>query len=185
MTKRRFVEIDPAMMTDVQRRVFEAIRSGPRGTVAEPYRLLLHSPDLADRVQRLGAYARYDSALPPRLSELAILVTARAWDNRFEWYHHVPDALAGGMPRAEIEAIARRERPQFDDAKARAVYDFCTELHDTRSVGDETFARAVAALDIPGVVDLIGILGHYALLANLMNAFEVSPPGEAEIPLVD
>ena len=185
MAGQRFVEVDPALMTDEQRRVVEAITSGPRGFVAEPYRLLLHSPELADRVQTLGAYVRYRSVLPPRLSELAILVTARTWDNRFEWYHHVRDALAGGVPRAEIEAIARRERPQFDDAKASVVYDFCRELLDDKSVGDETFARAIDALDIAGVVDLIGILGHYALLANLMNAFEVPPPGEAEIPLAD
>lgn len=185
MAKRRFVEVDPKAMSEAQRRVFEAIRSGPRGTVAEPYKLLLHSPELADRVQMLGAYVRYDSALPPRLSELAILVTARTWDNRFEWVHHVPEALAGGVPREEIEAIARRERPRFEDSKASAVYDFCRELLDDRRVGDDTFARAIDALGVAGVVDLIGILGHYALLANLMNAFEVPPPGEADIPLAD
>ena len=183
MDSERFIDLDPAEMSEAQRRVFEAIKSGPRGRVAEPFRMLLRSPELADRVQSLGAYARYGSSLPPRLSELAILITARRWNSPYEWHHHVRDGLAGGVPAQEIEAIARRERPAFDDAHAEALYDFATELYAKQSVGDATFARAKEALGIEGVVDLIGILGHYSLMAMVLNVFEVPEPDGTEIPL--
>jgi 4-carboxymuconolactone decarboxylase len=183
MSSERFVDLDPADMTDDQKRVFEAIKSGPRGNVAAPFRMLLQSPDLADRVQNLGAYVRYNSALPPRLSELAILITARFWDSPYEWHHHVRDGLAGGVPPAEIEAISRRERPDFDDEKADALYDFVTQLHTTHAVDDATFARAKEHFGLNGVIDLIGILGHYTLMAMILNTFEVAEPEGTKIPL--
>ena len=183
MSSERFVDLDPADMTDDQKRVFDTIKSGPRGNVAAPFRMLLQSPDLADRVQNLGAYVRYGSALPPRLSELAILITARFWDSPYEWHHHVRDGLAGGVPAAEIEAISRRERPDFDDEKADALYDFVTELHTTHTVSDESFARAKAHFGLNGVIDLIGILGHYTLMAMILNTFEVAEPEGTKIPL--
>jgi 4-carboxymuconolactone decarboxylase len=183
MDSKRFVDLDPAEMTDAQKRVFESIKAGPRGRVAEPFRLLLRSPELADRVQNLGAFARYGSSLPPRLSELAILVTARRWSSPYEWHHHVRDGLAGGVPAQEIEAISRNERPEFDDERAEAVYDFATELHTDRSVSDATFARAKDAFGIEGVIDLIGILGHYSLMAMVLNVFEVPEPAGTKIPL--
>ena len=185
MGSERFVDLDPAEMSEDQKRVFEAINSGPRGRVAEPFRLLLQSPELADRVQNLGAFTRYGSSLPPRLSELAIIITARFWNSPYEWHHHVRDGLAGGVPAKEIEAISRRERPDFDDEKADALYDFVTELHTNRSVSDATFDRAKATFGIAGVIDLIGILGHYTLMAMVLNTFEVAKPDGTKIPLED
>jgi len=183
MSGRRFVDLDPAEMSEDQKRVFEAIRSGPRGGVAEPFRVLLQSPELADRVQNLGAFVRYATSLPPRLSELAILVTARRWSSPYEWHHHVREGLAGGVPAAEIEAIGRNERPDFDDDEAEALYDFVTELQDTQAVSDAAFARAKAAFGLQGIVDLIGILGHYTLMAMVLNVFEVAEPEGTKIPL--
>ncbi len=179
----RFVDIEHSEMTDAQRRIYDAIADGPRGTVIEPYRLLLHSPELADRVQSLGTHARFDSSLSKRLSELAILIVARKWNSTFEWYHHVRDGLAAGVSASEIEAISQSERPDFDDPRAAAVHDFCTEMLIDQAVDQATFERAIETLGTEGVVDLVGILGHYGLLAMLLNAFEVAAPGEAEIPL--
>lgn len=183
MSSERFVDLDPADMSEAQKQVYDAIKSGRRGRVAEPFRMLLQSPELANRVQNLGAYVRFDSALPSRLSELAILITARFWSSPYEWHHHVRDGLAGGVPAEEIEAISRRERPDFDDEKADAVYDFATELHTTHAVTDATFARAKEQLGLQGVVDLIGIMGHYTLIAMVLNAFEVAEPEGTKIPL--
>jgi len=185
MAGERYTEPDPANLSEAQARVFEAIKSGPRGSVAAPFRLLLHSPELADRVQHLGAFVRYDSSLPKRLSELAILITARKWNSPFEWHHHVRDGLAGGVPAAEIEAISERRRPDFDDPKAEAVYDFCTELHTDLAVSEPTFERARMSLGEVGIVDLIGIIGHYSLVAMLLNTFEVPEPEGTKIPLSD
>jgi 4-carboxymuconolactone decarboxylase len=180
----RFIDLDPADMNEAQRRVYEAITSGPRGRVAEPFRLLLRSPELADRVQNLGAFVRFATSLPPRLSELAILITARKWSSPYEWHHHVREGLAGGVPAAEIEAIGKNERPSFDDDKAETLYDFVTELQAGHAVSDATFERAKAAFGLEGVIDLIGILGHYTLMAMVLNTFEVPEPEGTKIPLV-
>lgn len=183
MSGARFVDLDPADMTDAQKRVYDAITSGPRGRVAEPFRMLLRSPELADRVQNLGAYVRFNSALPPRLSELAILITARRWSSPYEWHHHVRDGLAGGVPPDEIEAIGKNERPKFDDPKAEALYDFVTELQGTHVVSDANFERAKEAFGLEGIVDLVGIIGHYSLIAMILNVFEVPEPEGTKIPL--
>ena len=128
------------------------------------------------RAQALGAYARYDSALPPGLSELAILVTARHWRAAFEWSAHVGPARAAGIPEAAIEAIRTGAEPALADAKSRAVYAVARELHGTRALSDATYAEAEAALGRQGLVDLIGILGYYTLVAMTLNAFAVPTP---------
>jgi 4-carboxymuconolactone decarboxylase len=136
----------------------------------------LYSPDLADRAQRLGAYVRYHSTLPAELSELAILVTARLWQADFEWHSHVDPARLAGIPDAVIEAVRRGAEPALEDARSRAVYTVARELHETRALSDETYARAEAALGRQGLVDLVGILGYYTLISMTLKAFEVSTP---------
>lgn len=182
-TKPRLQDLDPAAMSEAQRRVYDAIAGGPRGAVAEPFRVWLQSPELADRIQNLGNYLRFENQLGSRYSELAILIAARHWDNAYEWYHHVPAGLKGGVPANEIAAIARRARPDFEDDRAAAIYDFATELLRERSVGEANFKSAVEAFGQPGVVELIAILGHYSTFAMLLGTFEIEPPGAAGIPL--
>jgi len=126
--------------------------------------------------QRLGEYLRYRSALGLRLSELAILVTARHWDQGAEWAIHVPIALREGVHAATIAAVALGERPRDMAPDEAVVHDFCAELHRTRQVGDATWERAVGALGEQGVVDLTGLCGYYALLAMVMNAARTPPP---------
>ena len=163
-------------MTADQRRVHDEIAAGPRGTVVGPLRVWLHSPELADRAQKLGAYARFHSALPPALSELAILVSARQWRAAFEWASHVGPARAAGIPEAAIEAIRTGAEPALDNAKSRAVYAVARELHETRALADATYADAEAALGHQGLVDLVGILGYYTLVSMTLNAFAVPTP---------
>jgi 4-carboxymuconolactone decarboxylase len=163
-------------MTAEQQRVHDEIAAGPRGTVVGPLKVWLHAPKLADCAQKLGAYARFHSSLPPALSELAILVTAATWQADFEWHAHAELARKAGISEAVIEAIRRREQPALVDAKSRAVYAVSRELHRTRAISDETYAAAEAALGRPGLVDLVGILGYYTLVSMTLNAFEVPTP---------
>ena len=176
-TPPRIADIDPARLTPKQARVHDRIAQGPRGRVEGPLRVWLHSPGLADRAQALGQYARYDSQLPPRLSELAILVTARIWSSGFEWAHHAPIALAAGLDQAAIDAIAAGRIPDLPDAAARAVFAFAAELHRDRQVCDTTYAAARAALGEGALVDLVGICGYYSLISMTINAFGV-PHGD-------
>jgi len=164
-----------------QRRVHDAILSGPRGVVEGPLRVWLQSPGLAQEAQALGAYCRYGSSLAPGLSELAILVVGAHWQSGFEWHVHAPIALDAGVDPAAVEAIRRGETADFSDLPARAVYDFAVELLRTRAVSDTTYANAVAALGVQGAVDLVGILGYYTLICMTINAFHIPvPPGASE-----
>ncbi|MGH6953689.1 MAG: carboxymuconolactone decarboxylase family protein [Alphaproteobacteria bacterium] len=172
----RYRDIPPAEMTADQRRVHEAILAGPRGNVAAPFRILLGSPELADRVQRLEEFLRYRSSLAPRLSELAILATAHHWNAPFEWASHVPLALKAGVPSEVIAAIESGRRPSFAQPDEAVVYDVATELLAARDLSDSTFARAVECLGEMAVLDLVGLLGYYSLISILLTAYRVPPP---------
>ena len=163
-------------MTTEQRRVHDEIAAGPRGHVVGPLQVWLHAPGLADVAQKLGAYARFKTSLPPELSELAILVTGSAWQAEFEWYAHARLARAAGIPEPVIEAIRTGAEPELADPQARAVYAVARELHATRALSETTYAQAEAALGREGLVDLVGILGYYTLVSMTLNAFDVPTP---------
>jgi 4-carboxymuconolactone decarboxylase len=134
-----------------------------------PFVPLLRSPELMLRAKEMGDYLRYRSALPPRLSELAILLTARAWSQNVEWEIHHPEAIKAGLAASTIDAIASGRRPDRLAADEAAVYDVTTQLEQSKKVDDATYARAVALLGARGVVDLVGINGYYTLLAMILN----------------
>jgi len=181
----RLPELDPAHMTDDQRKVHEAIVSSPRGKVEGPLKIWLHSPQLADRAQALGAHCRYFSALSQRLSELAIAVVGAHWRAGFEWHVHAPIAISAGIPEAAIEAIRRGEEPALEQADEKAVYAFSRELVQTRKVSQPTYDQALTALGTQGVVDLTGILGYYTFISMTINAFEVDIPDGGKDPFSD
>ena len=163
-------------MSTEQRRIHDEIAAGPRGAVVGPLKVWLHSPPLADQAQKLGAYARYHSSLPPHLSELAILVTGSIWKADFEWYAHVGPARDAGIPDAVIEAIRTGVEPPLDDDRSRAVYAVAKDMHERRRLSSDTYEVARTALGEQALVDLIGILGYYTLISMTLNAFEVETP---------
>jgi len=165
-------------LTPRQKEVHDAIVSGPRGQVLGPLAVWLYSPDLADRAQKLGEYVRFNTALEPRLSEMAILVVGRHWDCQFEWYAHEPIAARQGLSRSTIESLRAGKRPDGMKPDEAALYDFATEFFRTHKVSDQAYAAARQAFGEKGVVDLIGILGYYSLAAITLNASETLPPGE-------
>lgn len=175
----RIRDIAPDEMTPAQLRVAEAAAAGKRGHIPAPLRAWLHSPEMGDRAQRLGEFLRYDTSLGPALSELAILVTARFWTAQYEWYAHKREGLRAGIDPAVIDAIAARRTPALADPKAQAVYDYATALHGRHEVPDAVHSAAVAALGEAGVVELVGLLGYYTLVAMTLNAFHIGlPDGE-------
>ncbi|WP_237478333.1 carboxymuconolactone decarboxylase family protein [Lichenibacterium dinghuense] len=178
----RLDDIDPATLPPEGRRVYDAILAGPRGVVEGPLRVWVNSPGLADKAQALGAFCRYGTSLPARLSELAIVVTGAHWRAGFEWAVHAPIALAAGLDPEVVEAIRLGREPGFAAADERAVYRFAVELLRDRRVSDETFAGAVAELGRVGVVDLVGVLGYYGLISMTIQAFEVPLPAGAPEP---
>ncbi len=172
----RLPEPDPATLTAEQKAIFDDIASSPRGGVRGPFKVLIYSPGLCDRVQKLGAFVRYDCSVPQKLRELAILITARHLNAEYEWFAHEPHALKAGLGQDIIEAIRTGKRPKFRETAEQAVHDFVTELHNTHRVGDAAYQAALSELGRQGVVDLVGLLGHYSLIAMTLNVFEVPVP---------
>ena len=168
-------------LTPEQRRVYETIVAGPRGGVPGPLRIWLNSPELAERAQALGAFCRYETTLPPRLSELAIAVTGAFWKAGYEWCVHAPIGLKAGLDAEIMEAIRTGEPPPFRHADEAALYAFAQELLTKRRVSDATYQRAEAELGSRALVDLVGILRYYSLISMTIVAFEVPvPEGAAE-----
>lgn len=177
----RLPDIDPATLSPEGRAVYDAIASGPRGVVQGPLRVWLNSPGLADKAQALGAFCRYGTSLPTRLSELAILVTGAHWRSGFEWHVHAPIGIAAGLDPVAVEAIRVGGAPRFAAEDEAAVHAFASEIWRTRRVSQATYDRAAAALGSKGVVELAGILGYYSLISITINAFEVPvPAGEPD-----
>ena len=179
----RISALDPSEMNDEQRRFHDNIVSGPRGGMGGPFGAWIHSPLFADRAQSLGEYCRFNSVLETRLSELAILITARRWTAQFEWFAHEPMALEGGLSPDIIAALRERREPAFVNGDEAAVYRFCMELYRDSAVSDATYAEAKTQLGEQGVVDLVGVLGYYALVSMTLNVFEMPLPDGVEPPL--
>jgi 4-carboxymuconolactone decarboxylase len=170
-------------MNPAQRAAAQAVIDGPRGALYGPFVPLLRSPELMECAQRMGEYLRYRSAIGTRLSELAILVTARQWNQQVEWAIHAPIAAQAGIAPEVIDAIARRRKPHGLQDDEAAVYDFCIELHQLKRVTDDSYARALALFGEHGVVDLMGINGYYTFLAMVMNTAQTGTPPSSAAPL--
>ena len=179
----RLAPLAPDEMTPDQKTVHDAIVSGPRGQVRGPLAVWLHRPKLASHAQALGQYCRYDSSLPPRLSELAILVMAQIWNSEFEWWAHKPLALKAGVSAEAVEAIRLGKVPAFAQKDEALVHDVLQVLHKTRRIPGALYRKAVEILGKDGVVDLIGLAGYYTLISMTINAFEVMPPDGTPLEL--
>src|SRR5262245_66651603 len=178
----RFPDLPKEGMTDAQKRVYEAIAGGPRGGVRGPFGVLLRSPELADRVQKVGEHLRFHSSLPARLNEFAILINARFWGSKYEWYAHRPLAIKGGLAESLADDVARNRRPSGMKPDEELVYEFCTSLHRAHTVPGPLFERAKATLGEQGVVDLIGVSGYYTLVSMVLNVAEIPLPDGVPSP---
>lgn len=186
MPKEKAMTREPALdvgsLSQEQRVVYDAIHAGPRGTVRGPLAVWLQSPGLAQRAQELGAFCRYGTSLPPRLSELAILVTGAHWRAGYEWHVHEPIARQNGVSEDVVEAIRTGQAPVFVQEDERVVHRFATELLTAHEVSDDTWARAQSLLGMRAVVDLVGLLGYYGLISMTINAFRIGLPEGAHDP---
>ena len=141
----------------------------------------LHSPALADRAQALGAFCRYHTSLPPRLSELAIITTGAFWKAGFEWHVHAPIAIAAGLDPAAVEAVRTGGTPHFVEEDEQAVWRFAHHLLHDREVPDATYKTVETLLGPAATVELVGVLGYYGLISMTIKAFNVPvPEGAAE-----
>ncbi|HUG36900.1 MAG TPA: hypothetical protein VML54_08130 [Candidatus Limnocylindrales bacterium] len=164
--------------TEAQRAAVAEFRE-VRGEPSGPWHAILRSPGMLNPARSLSDYLRFNSSLPPRLSEFVILITAREWTAQYEWYAHHPLAMRGGLGPEIAQALAEGRRPEGMAADEAAVYDFCIELHRNRSVSDATYARALEQVGEQGIMDMIGLSGWYTLVSMTLNTARISPPPDA------
>lgn len=167
---------EPAAMTPEQNQVAEETIAGKRGRVPAPVHAWIRSPEFARRAQKLGELLRYDTSMPPRLTELAILVTARHWTAHYEWMAHKKLALEGGLSPAIIDAVAARTTPAFTATDERMVYTVAQSLLQTQTVPDALYAEAIIVLGERALVELVGVLGYYAMVSMTLNTFQIGMP---------
>jgi 4-carboxymuconolactone decarboxylase len=183
MDTQRFKPLTPETMTPEQKAVADKIMAGPRKGMRGPFNALLRSPELADNAQKLGEYVRFKSSIPPRLNELAILLTARHWTAQYEWYAHRRLAMQAGLSAEIADAIAQGKRPAAMGPEETIVYDFGHELIETGQVSDANHKAVVDKFGERGAIDLIGVMGYYSLVAMVLNVDRVPIPEGGKPPL--
>ena len=165
----RFKPLAYDEMTPAQKTMIEHLLSGPRAGANGPFNVLLRSPEMGDLAQQFGASTRFNTSMPRKLNELAIIITARHWTSHYEWYAHRRAAATNGLNESIIQAIATGKRPTGMDADEETVYNFVSELLSTKQVSDKTFEATKAKFGERGVVDLIGVSGYYQVVSMLLN----------------
>jgi 4-carboxymuconolactone decarboxylase len=178
-TNMRLRLLSPGEMNAEQKQTYDESIAGKRGAPPAPMMAWLNSPEMARHATRLGGVLRFDTVFPAKLSEIAILVTARHWTSHYEWYAHKRLALKGGMDPQIIEAIRDRRTPRFDDPKGQMIYDVSKSLHEGHGVARPLYDEAVKLLTERGLVEIIGLCGYYTMVSMTLNTFEYElPDGE-------
>ena len=175
-------------LTPQQRALLASIRSGPRGGstgIRGPFAVFLHAPVFGELAQQLGGHCRFKTTVPPRLSEFAVLLTAKFWRAQYEWYAHVPQAERAGVKKETINDIYRGRVPKSAPKDERAIYDFVQELYKTRRVSDRNFARVHTVLGDAATVELVGILGYYVLISMILDVFRMPLPQGEPLPFAE
>src|SRR3981081_4498892 len=174
----RYEQLDESRLDQAQSRIWDSCKAGPRGSVPPPVHVWLKSPGLADHAHQLGAHVRFGTDFSQKLTEIAILMTARYWTAQFEWAAHVRLAQQAGLSQEVIDAIAERNQPKFDDPDDQPVYHFCEDYYSDHRVSDATYERVVRRFGEKGAVDLAGLIGYYSFVSVTLNVLEVpTPPG--------
>jgi 4-carboxymuconolactone decarboxylase len=175
----RMPPIPADKLTDAQKKAIEEFKAARSAEITGPFIPLLRSPELMTRARAMGDYVRFRSALPPRLSEFVILITAREWTQNYEWNAHEPLARQAGLSADVIAAIQQGRRPERMAEDEEILYTFCDELRRNHTVSDPTYARAVAKFGEQGVIDTIGLTGYYTLISMVLNTARTPLPSGA------
>ena len=165
----RFKPLTWEQLTPEQKVMVNDLLSGQRTSLNGPFNVLLRSPEMGNLSQKLGEYLRFRTAVPLRLNEMAIIMTARWWSAQYEWTLHKASALRAGLNPSVIDDIQAGRRPARMQADEAIVFDFCTELREQRRVSDATYKAAVGLLGEKGVVDLVAVVGYYDLVSMVLN----------------
>jgi 4-carboxymuconolactone decarboxylase len=178
----RFPQLTTDQLNDRQKPLGEEIMKVSSVGLGGPYNPLLRSPVLGQRMFDLLHYLRWETSVPLKLNEFAILIIGRQWRSQVEWYAHAPLAIKAGLSPDIVAELKAGKRPSAMPPEEAAVYDFVTELTMNHAVSDETFARAKKLLGEQQAVDLTTLAGTYISIAMLLAMSEESVPAGKELP---
>ena len=181
----RFGPLKADELNPAQKAWAEMIAAPPRNAkfTNPPYRAYIRNPELATRLSALSEYLRWNTSLPPRLSEFAIIITARQWTAQYEWFAHYPLAIKAGLNPKVAADLAAGNRPSEMRSDEAAVYDLATELYRDKKVSDSTYGSALKQFGERGVMDVIGIIGYYDLVSMTLITMQASAPNDSVAPL--
>jgi len=180
--------LEERQLSEPQRTLLSALRGSPRGqslAIRGPFAAWMHAPEFGLLAQALGAHCRYKTAVAPRLSEFAILCTARFWRAQYEWFAHAPIAERAGVKPKTISDLRAGREPKSAPKDERAIYAFVQELYKARRVSERTYRRVKDLLGDAATVELTGILGYYALVAMTLNVFRMLPPESEKLAFAE
>ena len=179
----RMPAIPADKLTDEQKKAADAVIASQRGGLIGPFAVLVRSAGLMNSLRSLGDYVHFNTTVGPKLTEFAILLTARQWTQQLEWNAHLPVGLKAGLEPDVMTAISEGRRPTGMTDDEDIIYNFSSELHDNQSVSDETYARAVKRFGEPGVLDLIGAIGYYQLQSMVLNVARTPTRPGKDLPI--
>ena len=182
LSTERMAEIPLEKMTPAQRSVADAIMSGPRKSIGGPFNAWLRSPELADRLQKVGEYIRFNTSLDKRVNEMAIIMTAQYWGSQYEWYAHAPLAIKAGLDPATVAAIGAGRKPDNMKDDEAIVWELTTQLRRDHGVDDAIYQKAVEKFGENGVMDLVAVNGYYDVVSMTLNVAHVLPPQGSDLP---
>jgi 4-carboxymuconolactone decarboxylase len=173
----RFAPLRPDQLSPEQKAWADSIAAPPRNAkfTNAPYRAYIRSPKLAPRLQALSDFVRWESSLPARMSEFAILITARQWTQQYEWAAHYPLALKGGLDPAVAADLATGKRPERMKDDEAVLYDLAMAIYRDKNVPDNVYDAAVEKLGEKGVVEAIAVMGYYDLVSMTLIAARAVP----------
>jgi 4-carboxymuconolactone decarboxylase len=181
----RFAPLKADELSPAQKAWADMIVAPPRNAKfgSPPYRAYIRNPELAPRLSALSDYLRWNTSLPPRLSEFAILLTARQWTAQYEWFAHYPLALKAGLDPKILADVAAGRHPENMREDEAALYDLATALYRDKNVSDPIYKAAVDRFGERGVMDIIGIIGYYDLVSMTLITMRAGAPNDSVPPL--
>jgi 4-carboxymuconolactone decarboxylase len=184
LAQERYPALDMEQLSPEQKAYVESIAKPPRNANHKnpPYKVYIRSPELAKRVEAVSDYVRWNTGQPARLTELAIMITARHWSNQWIWRGHYRAAVRGGLDPSVGAAMAAGKRPEGMKEDEAILYNYAAEMYRDKAVSDATYAAAVKAFGERGLIDLIATMGYYDMVAMTLIAAKAIPPREDDVP---
>jgi 4-carboxymuconolactone decarboxylase len=182
----RYPTLKPDQLNAEQKAYIENLQKPPRNNTTAlqnpPYKVYMRSPELASKLESVSDYVRWGTGQPPRLTELAIMITARQWSSQWIWRGHYRAAVRGGLDASVGADIAAGKRPDKMKEDETALYNYAIEMYRDRSVSDQTYAAAVKQFGEKGLIDLVATMGYYDTVAMTLITAKAVAPKEEDVP---